>query len=89
MEIYSTMASVFTVVSFFVFVGIVFWAYSARRRRSFEEAANEPFALPDDVAPRTASRDSAARAASSGPSGPAGGIRVAGAGRDAARGAPR
>lgn len=49
MEAYSTLASVFTVLSFVVFIGIVFWAYSARRKRSFEEAANEPFVLPDET----------------------------------------
>jgi cytochrome c oxidase cbb3-type subunit IV len=49
MEAYSTLASVFTVLSFLVFAGIVFWAYSARRKGSFDEAANEPFALPDEV----------------------------------------
>jgi cytochrome c oxidase cbb3-type subunit IV len=49
MEAYSTLASIFTVLSFVVFVGIVFWAYSARRKRSFDAAANEPFALPDDA----------------------------------------
>ena len=32
-----------TVVTFFVFVGIAFWAYSRRRRRDFDEAANLPF----------------------------------------------
>ena len=49
MEVYSTLASIFTVVSFFVFVGIVFWAYSARRKPSFDAAAIEPFALPDET----------------------------------------
>ena len=49
METYSTLASIFTVVSFFAFVGIVFWAYGAGRKRSFEQAANEPFVLPDEV----------------------------------------
>jgi cytochrome c oxidase cbb3-type subunit 4 len=53
MEAYSTLASIFTVLSFFVFIGIVFWAYSARRKRSFEEAANEPFALPDETEQRS------------------------------------
>lgn len=49
MEIYSTLASVFTVISFFVFIGIVVWAYSAQRQSAFEAAAKEPFALPDEV----------------------------------------
>ncbi len=32
-----------TVVSFLVFIGIAVWAYSRRRRRDFDEAANLPF----------------------------------------------
>lgn len=49
MELYSTLGSISTVLSFLVFIGIVFWAYSARRKRSFDEAANEPFVLPDEL----------------------------------------
>jgi cytochrome c oxidase cbb3-type subunit IV len=48
MEIYSTLASVFTALSFLLFLGIVFWAWSARRRSAFDDAANAPFALPDE-----------------------------------------
>lgn len=48
MEIYSNLASIFTVVSFAVFIGIVFWAYNGRRHSAFEAAALEPFALPDE-----------------------------------------
>ena len=51
MEVYSTLASGLTVVSFIVFIGIVFWAYSAHRKGAFDRAAHEPFALPDEVAP--------------------------------------
>jgi cytochrome c oxidase cbb3-type subunit 4 len=32
-----------TVLTFVVFVGIAFWAYSRRRHRDFDEAANLPF----------------------------------------------
>lgn len=32
-----------TVVTFAVFIGIGLWAYSRRRRKDFEEAANLPF----------------------------------------------
>ena len=32
-----------TVVSFIVFAGIVYWAYSSRQRARFTEAANLPF----------------------------------------------
>ena len=35
--------SVITVVTLIMFVGIVFWAYSGRRRQAFDEAANLPF----------------------------------------------
>ena len=37
---------VITVVSFLVFIGIVWWAYSAPRKAAFDEAARMP--LEDD-----------------------------------------
>ena len=49
MEIYSTLGSIFTVISFVVFIGIVAWAYSSRRKQAFDVAAREPFALPDEA----------------------------------------
>lgn len=49
MQIYSILSSVMTVVSFAVFIGIVAWAYSRHRREAYSEAANAPFALPDDI----------------------------------------
>jgi cytochrome c oxidase cbb3-type subunit IV len=42
--------SVFTVLSFVVFIGIVIWALSKRRKRAFDEASRAPFALPDETA---------------------------------------
>jgi len=48
MEIYSTLGSITTLVSFAVFLGIVRWAWSARRADAFRDAANSPFALPDE-----------------------------------------
>ena len=33
-----------TVVLLIIFIGIVVWAYSRRRKKSFDEAANLPFA---------------------------------------------
>ena len=36
--------SLMTVVSFFVFAGIVAWAWMARQREGFDEAARLPFA---------------------------------------------
>lgn len=32
--------SLFTVLAFAGFIGIVWWAYSARQKQSFDEAAN-------------------------------------------------
>mgnify|MGYP001093624754 CR=1 FL=1 len=43
------LSSLMTVVSFVTFLGIVAWAYSKKRKRAFDDAANAPFALPDDV----------------------------------------
>ncbi len=54
MELYSILASVMTVVSFVVFIGIVLWAYSGRRKSAFDAAAQAPFALDDDDAPQGA-----------------------------------
>ena len=48
MDIYSILASATTVLTFLAFLGIVAWAYSSHRRAAFEEAANAPFALPDE-----------------------------------------
>lgn len=36
--------AVITAVSFLMFVGIVIWAYSAKSKQRFEEAARLPFA---------------------------------------------
>ena len=38
--------SIWTVVLFVVFIGIVVWAYSSRRKKDFDEAAR--LALDDD-----------------------------------------
>jgi cytochrome c oxidase cbb3-type subunit 4 len=48
MNIYSLIGIVTTVLSFLSFLGIVAWAYSRRRHAAFADAANAPFALPDD-----------------------------------------
>ena len=48
MELYSTLSSVFTVLSVSIFVGIFAWSWSGRRRAAFAAAANAPFALPDE-----------------------------------------
>lgn len=41
------MRVIVTVVSFVVFLLIVFWAYSGRQKARFDEAANLPFADDD------------------------------------------
>ena len=35
--------TIFTVVLFIVFIGIVIWAYSSKRKDDFDEAARLPF----------------------------------------------
>jgi cytochrome c oxidase cbb3-type subunit 4 len=49
MDLFTFLGSATTVLAFVAFIGIVVWAYSSRRRQAFDEAANAPFALPDDV----------------------------------------
>jgi len=58
----NTMRTVVTVVSFLVFIGIVFWAWSARRKSQFDEAARLP--LEDDL-PQPASNNTATEQRSS------------------------
>ena len=45
--------AVMTVVMFVVFLGIVFWAYSKKRKRAFDEAARLPFDKDDAMVPGT------------------------------------
>lgn len=45
MEI-NELRSAVTVLSFLIFIGIIWWAYSDRRRQSYEQAARIP--LDDD-----------------------------------------
>lgn len=52
--------SAMTVVMFVVFLGIVFWAYSSKRKRAFDEAARLPFDEDDSMdagKPRNTSRE--------------------------------
>jgi cytochrome c oxidase cbb3-type subunit 4 len=46
--------SILTVLGLLCFLGIVFWAYSGRRRKAFDEAARIPLEddLPDEVRPQ-------------------------------------
>ena len=41
--------SIFTLLVFFVFIGIAAWAYSPKRKQAFDEAAHLP--LDDDEPP--------------------------------------
>ena len=40
---YSLIQSVWTIVVMVLFVGIVVWAWSGKRKQRFDEAANIPF----------------------------------------------
>ena len=40
--------SIFTVIVFVSFIGIVWWAFSSRNKQKFDEAANLPFADEDN-----------------------------------------
>jgi len=51
MNIYSLVSIVTTVLTFLFFIGIVVWAYGRGRRGAFAEAANAPFAVPDETDP--------------------------------------
>ena len=44
--------SVWTVVMFVLFIGIIFWAWSAKRKKQFDEAARLPLEDDDAVSPR-------------------------------------
>jgi cbb3-type cytochrome oxidase subunit 3 len=48
MNAYSIVSIATTVLTFLAFLGIVAWAYSSGRRKAFDEAANAPFALPEE-----------------------------------------
>ena len=61
MNVYSMISIATTVLSFVLFLGIVAWAYGKGRREAFDEAANAPFALPDDTDDATAARKRDAR----------------------------
>jgi len=56
---FGTIHSIYTVALLFIFLGIVFWAYSNKRTKAFEEAANLVFADEQDGSrPGEASRPS-------------------------------
>jgi cytochrome c oxidase cbb3-type subunit 4 len=49
MDWYPIVANVVTTFAFVSFLGIVWWAYSRRRKERFDAAAQAPFALPDEL----------------------------------------
>ena len=48
MEYLNDMRAAMTVIAFLTFLGIIYWAYSGRRKQRFEEAARLPFTEDDD-----------------------------------------
>ena len=40
--------SIWTIIVMIVFIGIVIWAWSSKRKREFDEAANIPFKEDND-----------------------------------------
>lgn len=50
-EFFMDMRSLYTLLSFATFIGICAWAYSARRKEAYDEAANLPFADDEPVNP--------------------------------------
>jgi len=53
----STVGSIFTVVVFVSFVGVIIWAFSSRNKKSFDEAANLPFADKDEAKHQSTKKD--------------------------------
>jgi len=49
-----TLRGLGTLLVFVAFIGVVLWAYSSKRKKSFDEAANLPFA---DEEPKSKERD--------------------------------
>jgi cytochrome c oxidase cbb3-type subunit 4 len=61
MELERIIGSAITVIAFAAFVAIVVWAWGRGRKRAFDEAANAPFALPDDARAPAPARDAGER----------------------------
>lgn len=54
--IFALIHTIFTVVMFVLFIGIIVWAWSAKRKRGFDEAARLPLE-DDDAVPARPSGD--------------------------------
>ncbi|WP_028239401.1 CcoQ/FixQ family Cbb3-type cytochrome c oxidase assembly chaperone [Stutzerimonas azotifigens] len=53
-----TLRGLGTLLVFVAFVGLVIWVYNGKRKKSFDEAANLPFAdEPDEQAPKKPDED--------------------------------
>ena len=50
-----TLRGIGTILVFVAFIGVVLWAYNGKRKSSFDEAANLPFA--DDPEPDASKRE--------------------------------
>ncbi len=49
----NTVRGLITALMMFAFIGMVFWAYSSKRRSAFQEAASLPFDEQDQQASST------------------------------------
>ena len=47
-----TLRGLGTILGIVAFIGVVLWAYSSKRKKSFDEAANLPFADEPDAKKR-------------------------------------
>ena len=54
----SLIQSIWTVVVLVLFVGIVIWAWSSKRKQEFDEAANIPFHEDDTPTEKTSKENS-------------------------------
>jgi cytochrome c oxidase cbb3-type subunit 4 len=54
----SLIQSVWTLVVTVLFIGIVIWAWSGKRKKDFDEAANIPFTEDDMPAEKTSKENS-------------------------------
>ena len=54
---YVNILSIWTIVVMVVFIGIVLWAWSGKRKQSFDEAANIPFDEDDMLPTDTISKE--------------------------------
>jgi cytochrome c oxidase cbb3-type subunit 4 len=55
---YSLIQSVWTLVVLVLFVGIVIWAWSGKRKKDFEDAANIPFHEDETPSDKTSKENS-------------------------------